>query len=83
MKFIGLKETLKLIETPYIMKVPNLKRLVLEGCINLPRIHPSIGIHKMHTILNLKGCKNLTSLPSKFEMECLTNLNLSGYSKIK
>ena len=78
MKFIALKLT----EGPKIINVPYLKSLVLENCINLRKIHPSIGIHKKLTILNLNGCKNLTSLPSKFEMECLTELNLYGCSKI-
>ena len=78
MKFIALKLT----EGPEIINVPNLKSLVLENCINLRRIHPSIGIHKKLTILNLNGCKNLTSLPSKIELECLTQLNLYGCSKI-
>ena len=78
MKFIALKLT----EGPDIINVPNLKSLVLQNCINLRRIHPSIGIHKKLTILNLHGCKNLTSLPSKFEMECLTKLDLSNCSKI-
>ncbi|XP_030935982.1 TMV resistance protein N-like [Quercus lobata] len=83
LKFIKLTKSQKLIETPNIIKVPNLMTLVLEDCINLRTIHPSIGIHKMLTILNLEGCKNLTSLPSKFEMDCLTYLNLSRCSKIK
>ena len=78
MEFIALKLT----EGPDIINIPNLKSLVLENCINLHRIHPSIGIHKKLTILNLHGCKNLTSLPSKFEMECLTKLDLSNCSKI-
>ena len=78
MKFIALKLT----KGPYIINVLDLKSLVLEYCINLRRIHPSIGMHKKLTILNLNGCKNLTSLPSKFEMECLTELRLDGCSKI-
>ena len=83
LKFIKLTKSQKLIETPNIIKVSNLMTLVLEDCINLRTIHPSIGIHKMLTFLNLEGCKNLTSLPSKFEMDCLTYLNLSRCSKIK
>ncbi|KAK4570789.1 hypothetical protein RGQ29_029582 [Quercus rubra] len=82
LKFIKLRESLKLIEAPDIIEIPNLESLDLEDCINLRRIHPSIGIHKKLTFLNLKGCKNLTSLPSKFEMECFTELFLSGCSKI-
>ncbi|KAK9995064.1 hypothetical protein SO802_024767 [Lithocarpus litseifolius] len=82
LKFMNLSESLKLIEVPDIIEVPNLESLVLENCINLHRIHPSIGIHKKITILNLRGCKKLTSLPSKFEMECLTKLDLYRCSKI-
>ena len=78
MKFIALKLT----EGPDIINVPNLKSLVLQNCINLRRIHPSIGIYKKLTILNLSRCENLTSLPSKFEIECLTELSLDGCSKI-
>ncbi|KAF3951554.1 hypothetical protein CMV_022813 [Castanea mollissima] len=83
LKFIELSKSPKLIEVPSIIEVPNLKSLVLEDCINLRWIHPSVGIHKKITILNLDGCKNVTSLPSKFEMECLTKLNLCRCSKIK
>ncbi|KAK9993252.1 hypothetical protein SO802_022955 [Lithocarpus litseifolius] len=38
---------------------------------------------KKLTVLNLKGCKNLKSLPRKFEMESLKILILSECSKIK
>ncbi|KAL4594414.1 hypothetical protein ACB092_12G018900 [Castanea dentata] len=82
LKFIRLSESLKLIEAPDFIEIPNLESLVLENCINLRRIHPSIGIHKKLTILNLEGCKNLRCLPSKFEMECLTELTLYDCSKI-
>ena len=56
---------------------------MLEGCINLLEVHPSIAIHKKLTLLNLKGCRNLNCLPSKIEMESLEILILSGCSKIK
>ena len=78
---MNLSASLKLIEVPGI-EVPNLERLVLDDCINLRRIHPSIGIHKKLTYLHISGCKNLTSLPSKFEMECLTDIWLLQCSKI-
>ncbi|KAK9995171.1 hypothetical protein SO802_024874 [Lithocarpus litseifolius] len=82
LKFLELSESLKLIEAPDIIKVPNLESLDLMDCINLPTIHPSIGIHKKLTSLNLQGCKNLMSLPIKFEKECLMDLSLHGCSKI-
>ena len=55
----------------------------MEDCINLLRVHPSIGVHKKLTLLNLEGCKNLKTLPKKFEMESLEILILSGCSKLK
>jgi hypothetical protein len=73
----------KLIETPDFTKVPILEKFVLEDCINLHVIHPSIGVHKRLKVLNLKGCKNLKSLPSKFEMESIEILILSGCAKVK
>ena len=46
-------------------------------------IHPSIVVHKRLTHLKLEGCHNLNTLPSKFEMESLKILILSGCLKIK
>uniref|UniRef100_A0A2N9GEN0 ADP-ribosyl cyclase/cyclic ADP-ribose hydrolase n=1 Tax=Fagus sylvatica TaxID=28930 RepID=A0A2N9GEN0_FAGSY len=83
LKFIHLAGSLELIETPDFTKVPILEKLVLEDCTNLREVHPSIGVLKKLTLLNLKGCKNLRTLPSKFEMESLEILNLSGCSKVK
>ncbi|XP_075649613.1 TMV resistance protein N-like [Castanea sativa] len=83
LKFIELNGSQKLIETPDITKALVLEKLDLEGCINLCEIHPSISIHKNLTFLNLKGCKNLRRLPSKFEMESLEILILSNCSKVK
>ena len=70
-------------ETSDFTKVPNLEKLSTEDCINLLWLHPSIGVLKKLTLLNLKGCKNLTTLPNKFEMESLEILVLSGCSKLK
>ena len=78
-----MKESSNLIETPDFTKVLNLEELVLEDCINLTRLHPSIGVHKKLTLLNLKGCKNLKTLPNKFEIESLKILILSGCSKVR
>uniref|UniRef100_A0A2N9I5Q7 Disease resistance protein RPS4B/Roq1-like leucine-rich repeats domain-containing protein n=1 Tax=Fagus sylvatica TaxID=28930 RepID=A0A2N9I5Q7_FAGSY len=83
LKSIRLRKSPKLVETLDFTKVPILEKLVLEDCINLPRVHPSIGVHKKLKVVSLKGCKNLKSLPSKFEMESLEILILSGCSKVK
>ena len=78
-----MRKSPKLVETLNFTKVPVLEKLVLEDCINLLGVHPSIGVHKKLKVLSLKGCKNLKSLPSKFEMESLEILILFGCSKVK
>ena len=83
LKFIKLNKSLKFFETPDFTKIPILEKLVLEDCINLHKIHPSIRVHKKLTLLNLKGCKNLRSLPRKFEMESLEILILFECSNLK
>ncbi|GMY08048.1 TMV resistance protein N-like, partial [Fagus crenata] len=83
LKFIHLDSSHKLIETPDLTKVPNLEELVLEDCINLSKVHSSIGVHKKLKVLNLEGCENLKSLPSKFVMESLEILILSRCAKLK
>nr|XP_023892218.1 TMV resistance protein N-like [Quercus suber]XP_023892225.1 TMV resistance protein N-like [Quercus suber] len=83
LKFIELNRSLKFFETPDFTKIPILEKLILEDCINLREIHPSIGVHKKLTLLNLKGCKNLRRLPRKFEMESLEILILSECSNLK
>ena len=83
LKFIQLRKSLKLIETIDFHRIPNLEKSVLKGFINLRSLHPSIGVCKKLTFLNLKGCKNLTSLPSKFEMESLEIIILSNCSNLK
>ena len=83
MKVIQLNKSSNLIETPDFTKVPNLEKLDLEDCLNIRVIHPSIGVLKKLTLLDLKGRKNLKTLPNKFEMESLEILILSGCSKLK
>nr|XP_023915577.1 TMV resistance protein N-like [Quercus suber] len=83
LKLIKLKDSLNLIATPDFTGVPNLEKLVLNGCIKLHEVHPSIMVLKRLTLLDLGNCKSLRRLPSKFEMESLEILILSGCSKIK
>ena len=83
LKFIELKGSLKFFETPDFTKIPILEKLVLEDCINLREIHPSVGVHKKLNLINLKGCKNLRSLPGMFEMESLEILILSKCPNLK
>ncbi|KAL4625122.1 hypothetical protein ACB092_05G001300 [Castanea dentata] len=83
LKIIQMNGSTNLKETPDLIRVPNLKEMVLENCSNLREIHPSTLVHNRLTLLNLKGCVNVKTLPSKFEMESLEVLILSGCSKLK
>ncbi|KAL4625120.1 hypothetical protein ACB092_05G001200 [Castanea dentata] len=85
LKIIQMNGSTNLKETPDLIRVPNLKEMVLKDCLNLREIHPSTWVHNRLTRLNLKGCVNVNvkTLPSKFEMESLEVLILSGCSKLK
>ncbi|XP_050253764.1 disease resistance protein RUN1-like [Quercus robur] len=83
LKAIQLNKSPKLIKTPDFTDFPVLEELELKDCINLLALHPSIGVHKKLILLNLKGCKNLKSLPRMLEMESLEILILSECSKVK
>ncbi|CAL5406691.1 unnamed protein product [Camellia sinensis] len=70
-------------KSPNFAGVPNLERLILEGCTGLVNLHPSIGVLKRLICLNLKDCKCLKSLPDNIcQLKDLGNLNLSGCSKL-
>nr|XP_048327077.1 disease resistance protein RUN1-like [Ziziphus jujuba var. spinosa] len=59
--------------------VPNLEKLILEGCVNLVEIHPSITLLERLTILNLKACSSLKNLPTSIGgLKSLKFLNLEG-----
>ncbi|KAF3449659.1 hypothetical protein FNV43_RR10390 [Rhamnella rubrinervis] len=45
--------------------VPNLEKLILQGCGRLSKIHPSIGHLKKLILLNLDGCRGLKKLPKE------------------
>ncbi|KAK4570785.1 hypothetical protein RGQ29_029579 [Quercus rubra] len=83
LKAIKLNKSPKLIKTPNFTDFPVVEELELKDCINLLALHPLIGVHKKLTLLNLKGCKNLKSLPRKLEMESLEILILFECSKVK
>ncbi|KAL5778641.1 hypothetical protein ACOSQ2_009378 [Xanthoceras sorbifolium] len=83
LKIIKLRHSRKLTRTPDFGGVPNLERLILEGCTNLYEVHPSIGDLERLVLLNLNDCRNLRSLPSTVSgWKSLEVLLLLGCSKI-
>ncbi|RVW29916.1 TMV resistance protein N [Vitis vinifera] len=79
----GNKPLSHLIKTPDFSGAPKLRRIILEGCTSLVKVHPSIGALKKLIFLNLEGCKNLKSFLSSIHLESLQILTLSGCSKLK
>ncbi|CAN6705598.1 unnamed protein product [Malus baccata var. baccata] len=83
LKFIDLSFCEYLKETPDVTKVPNLEKLILEGCISLVEVHPSINNLKGLSFLNLKKCWKLKILPSNIHMKSLETLDLSGCLRLE
>ncbi|ESR55003.1 hypothetical protein CICLE_v10023653mg [Citrus x clementina] len=83
LKFMRLGKSKNLIRTPDFSGMPCLEELDLGGCTRLCDIHPTLLLHKKVTLLNLKDCTSLTTLPGKIFMESLKILVLSGCLKLK
>ncbi|KAM1498187.1 hypothetical protein PS1_021418 [Malus domestica] len=61
-----------------------LEKIVLELCVNLNKLHDSVGNLNTLVHLNLRGCSNLIELPSDVSgLRKLENLILTGCSKLK
>ncbi|TQD93885.1 hypothetical protein C1H46_020499 [Malus baccata] len=83
LKFINLSYCLYLKETPDFTMVPNLERLIFEGCISLVEVSPSIWTLTKLVLLNLTGCNKLTILASSIRMQSLEILELSWCSSLE
>ncbi|KAM5550984.1 disease resistance protein RPV1-like, partial [Rosa sericea] len=83
LKSIDLSYSINLTSTPDFTGIQNLEKLVLEGCTNLVKIHPSIALLKRLKIWNFRNCKRIKSLPSEVNMEFLETFDVSGCSKLK
>ncbi|XP_050115947.1 disease resistance protein RUN1-like isoform X5 [Malus sylvestris] len=66
LKTLDLSYSDSLQKSPDFSQVPYLEELILEYCISLSEIHPSIGHLKRLSLVNLKSCSNLRSLPRDF-----------------
>jgi Leucine-rich repeat (LRR) protein len=79
MKILNLSHSHYLSQTPDFSGLPNLEQLILEDCTSLFKVHHSIGALTSLVLVNLKGCKCLTSLPRSFyKLKSLETLILSG-----
>nr|XP_011457315.1 PREDICTED: TMV resistance protein N-like isoform X1 [Fragaria vesca subsp. vesca]XP_011457316.1 PREDICTED: TMV resistance protein N-like isoform X1 [Fragaria vesca subsp. vesca]XP_011457317.1 PREDICTED: TMV resistance protein N-like isoform X1 [Fragaria vesca subsp. vesca]XP_011457318.1 PREDICTED: TMV resistance protein N-like isoform X1 [Fragaria vesca subsp. vesca] len=83
LKSIDLKDSASLIETPDFTGVPNLEKLILEGCTKLSKVHPSISNLRCLRLLNMKNCKSLQITSWDISLESLEIFNLSGCARLK
>ncbi|CAL2270487.1 unnamed protein product [Prunus armeniaca] len=68
---------------PDFRVIPNLEYLILQGCIRLDKVDPSLGMLERITQINLKDCKSLVHLPRcVYGLKSVKVLNLSGCSKL-
>ncbi|KAI3725560.1 hypothetical protein L1987_65350 [Smallanthus sonchifolius] len=77
LKLMKLKHCHNLTSTPNFTEMTNLEVLILEGCVNLVKVDPSVGMLKRLVVLNMGGCTRLRSFPSKVEMDSIQILNIS------
>ncbi|KAJ9566477.1 hypothetical protein OSB04_002443 [Centaurea solstitialis] len=82
LKVMKLRHCHYLKSTPDFTLISNLEELILEGCVNLVKVHPSFGMLKKLVVLNMRDCKHFKRFPCKVEMDSLEILHLSGCSKV-
>ncbi|GJU17426.1 NB-ARC domains-containing protein [Tanacetum coccineum] len=82
LKVMKLSHCRNLTSTPDFTEIPNLEELILEGCVHLLEVHPSIRMLNKLVALNLRNCTRLASFPCKEEMDSLRVLILSGCLKV-
>ena len=64
---------------PEFSSMPNLEELILNDCVSLIDIHPSVGNMKNLTTLSLRRCDKIKDLPDSIgDLESLEILNLSN-----
>nr|XP_043616216.1 disease resistance protein RPV1-like [Erigeron canadensis] len=78
LKVMKLRHCRNLTAVPDFTSMTNLENLVLEGCVNLVRLHPSVGKLKKLVTLNMRDCRKMRNFPSEVEMDSLEILILSG-----
>ncbi|XP_058764877.1 disease resistance protein RPV1-like [Vicia villosa] len=81
---INLSHCFQLAEIPDLSRCLKLEKIILDSCINLKRIHESIGGLTTLRNLNLRRCGNITQLPGDIcGLKHLEILVLSSCTKLK
>ncbi|KAJ8746837.1 hypothetical protein K2173_003843 [Erythroxylum novogranatense] len=84
LRIIDLSHSLNLTKITDFRSIPNVKKLILEGCVRLSEIDESIGYLDKLVLLNLKSCRSLTGLPSGIcDLKSLKVLKMEGCSNLE
>ncbi|KAM5574862.1 hypothetical protein ABKV19_014021 [Rosa sericea] len=84
LKILNLSHSHYLTRLPDFSNLPNLEQLILEDCISLFQVHPSIGHLQRLAFANLEDCKVLKDLPQSFyRLKSVETLVLSGCSNFE
>ncbi|KAK4278809.1 hypothetical protein QN277_016606 [Acacia crassicarpa] len=83
LKFIDLSGSPNFTETPDFSNVQSLRHLCLSRCTSLVKVHESLGVLKDLVDVDLHGCENLNSLPSKLETNSLRTLDLGWCKNVR
>ncbi|XP_029125877.1 TMV resistance protein N isoform X2 [Cajanus cajan] len=79
---LDLSYSKSLIEVPDLTGVPRLRDLILEGCINITRIHPSIGCSKLLNNRLLKKPREVEHLENVDKNTSVIQLSTSSLYEI-
>ncbi|KAM7474234.1 hypothetical protein LguiB_021477 [Lonicera macranthoides] len=79
LKILDLSYSEWLARTPNFLRLRNLERLILKGCVRLVEVCESIGSLKMLDLLDLQDCKTLRNLPRNIgKLGSLKSIIISG-----
>ncbi|KAM7481989.1 hypothetical protein LguiB_006572 [Lonicera macranthoides] len=82
LKILNLSHSKRFIKTPNFRGLPNIERLILEGCVSLVKVSNTIGNLVKLDLLNLKNCRSLRKFPNISMLKSLQTLELDGCSNI-
>ncbi|KAM7514901.1 hypothetical protein LguiA_004484 [Lonicera macranthoides] len=83
LKILNLSHSLQLARTPDFLGLPNLKKLILKGCVGLVEVCESIGSLEGLVLLNLEDCTNLRKFPNIGNLKFLETLIITGCSNMR
>ncbi|KAM7474233.1 hypothetical protein LguiB_021476 [Lonicera macranthoides] len=79
LKILDMSYSERLARTPNFLRLQNLERLILKGCVSLVEVCDSIGNLEMLNLLDLQDCRTLRKLPRNIgKLGSLKTLIISG-----